>query len=77
MSSYGVMTLPTYGGIAKIKEYVQLNMTLQLQTNDVNQDTKKHERLPTIEYLIIEVLIFHSGLLCLFFREKKIYYSDL
>jgi hypothetical protein len=22
-------------------------------------------------------LIFHSGLLCLFFREKKIYYSDL
>jgi hypothetical protein len=46
-------------------------------TNDVNQDTKKHERLPTIEYLIIEVLIFHSGLLCLFFREKKIYYSDL
>jgi hypothetical protein len=40
-------------------------------TNDVNQDTKKHERLPTIEYLIIEVLIFHSGLLCLFLEKRK------
>ena len=49
-----------------MKEKCAVEDDTSTATNDVNQDMKKHERLPTIEYLIIEVLMFHSGLLCLF-----------
>jgi hypothetical protein len=49
--------LPAEGGITKMKEKCAVEDDTSTPTNDVNQDMRKHERLPTIEYLIIEGLL--------------------